>query len=110
MHKELDDNISRKHWKIIPSKSPPKWVIPIFMVWSMKIKRNTVGERKKQKARICDGGHISIEGIDYWNTYSMSLSWRTVWLMTFMALLIDWHMQSIDFVIAFPQSPIKEDI
>jgi hypothetical protein len=27
-----------------------------------------------------------------------------------MALLNDWHMQSIDFVLAFPQAPIKMDI
>ena len=36
--------------------------------------------------------------------------WNTVRLVLAVALLNDWHMQSIDFVLAFPQAPVKTNI
>ena len=58
------------------------------------------------KARLCSGGKISIEGIDYWDTYYPVVAWSTVRLMIFMALLMYWCMQSIYFVLASPQASI----
>jgi hypothetical protein len=111
MHKELNDHVDRKHWKVIPMKAVPKDKIPIPMVWSMKRKRNPIGTIIKWKARLCAGGHKSIELVDYSMTYSPVVSWNTVRLIIVMALVNnDWYMQSIDFVLAFPQAPIKTDI
>ena len=80
------------------------------MVWSMKQKQNPIREIVKRKARLCAGGHRSIKSIDYWDTYSLVVSWSTVRLMIMFAILNDWHMESINFVLAFPQAPIKTDI
>ncbi|MEM7283838.1 MAG: reverse transcriptase domain-containing protein, partial [Pseudomonadota bacterium] len=110
MYKELNDHIQRKHWKVIPMKSVPRGRVPIPMVWSMKRKRNPVGEIIKWKARLCAGGHRSVEGLDFWSTYSPVVSWSTVRLMITTALIQNWHMKSIDFVLAFPQAPVKTDI
>ena len=76
------------------------------MVWSMKRKRNPVGKIITWKVRLCAGEHKSVEGLDYWSTYSPVVSWSTLRLIITMALLQDWHMQSIDFVLAFPQAPV----
>jgi hypothetical protein len=76
----------------------------------MKRKRNPVGDILKWKARLCAGGHKSLEFVDYWNTYSPVVSWSTVRLMIVVALLNDWHTWSIDFILAFPQAPIQTDI
>jgi hypothetical protein len=111
MHKEVNDHIVRKHcWKVVPSKAVLKGKIPRPMVWSMKRKRNPIGDIIKWKARLCAGGHKSLSFVDYWCTYSPIVSWNTVRLMIVMALFNNWHMQSIDFVLAFPQAPIKTDI
>jgi hypothetical protein len=80
------------------------------MVWAMKRKRNPLGDILKWKARLCAGGHRSIENIDYWSTYSPVISWNTVRLMVIFAVLNNWHMESIDFILAYPQAPIKTDI
>ena len=106
MHKEIDDHVRRKHWKVVHKSIVPKGRIPILMVWSMKRKRNPIGEITKWKARLCAGGHRQQFGIDYWSTYSPVVSWSTVRLMIVTALLLDWHMESIDFVLAFPQAPV----
>ena len=83
---------------------------PIPMVWSMKRKRDPIGFVIKWKARLCAGGHKSKEFIDYWQTYSPVVSWNTVRLLIVLALINNWYMQSIDFVLAFPQAPVKTDI
>lgn len=110
MYKELNDHVTRKHWKVVPARSIPSHKRPLPMVWSMKRKRDPLGEIVKWKARLCAGGHRSLEHVDYWSTYSPVVSWSTVRLMIVFALLNNWHMEAIDFVLAFPQAPIKTDI
>ena len=80
------------------------------MVWSTKRKRNPVGEIIKWKARLCAGGHRSVEFVDYWDTYFPVVSWQTIRLIFTLAIVNDWHIHSIDFVLAFPQANIKADI
>ena len=110
MLKEINDHIGRKHWKVILISSIPCKRTPIPMVWSMKRKRNPIGEIIKWKVRLCAGGHWQVFGIiDYWSSYSPMVSWNTVHLMVIMALIMDWHIQSIDFVLAFPQAPVAVD-
>ena len=74
MEKELRDHINRKHWKVVPLKSIPVVKHAIPMVWSMKRKRNPIGDIVKWKTRLCAGGHWSIESIDYWDTYPSVVS------------------------------------
>ena len=80
------------------------------MLWSMKRKRNPPGEITKYKARLCVGGHKSIENVEYWATYSPVVSWSTVRLFLLLALINNWTMRSIDFVMAFPQAATKTDL
>jgi hypothetical protein len=110
MRKELDDHISRHHWKVVPRKTIPGHKRAIPMVWSMKCKRDPAGKIIKWKARLCAGGHRSIENVDYWGTYSPVVSWSTVRLAIIFALINNWHIKSIDFVLAYPQAPVKTDI
>ena len=110
MEKELMDHIERKHWKVVPMRSIPKQKKAIPMVWSMKRKRDPLGSILKWKARLCAGGHKSVEYVDYWSTYSPVVTWSSVRLMITMALINGWHVQLIDFVLPFPQAPVKTDI
>ena len=110
MYKEIEDHIKRKHWMIVPHKPVPAHKIPIPMVWSMKRKRDPIGTIIKWKARLCAGGHKSIEFVDYWSTYSPVVSWSTVRMLIILALINNWYMRSIDFVLAYPQAKVKTDI
>ena len=44
MGKELSDHVTRKHWKVVSLKDVPKTKTCLPMVWSMKRKRNLIGE------------------------------------------------------------------
>ena len=69
-----------------------------------------MGEITKWKGRLCAGGHRSVEFVDYWDTYSPVVSWQTIRLIFVLAIVNDWHIQSIDFILAYPQADVKTDI
>ena len=110
MRKELVEHITRKHWRVVPQKCVPKGRNCLPMVWSMKRKRNPLGEIIKWKARLCAGGHRSKEFVDYWDTYSPVVSWQTIRLIFTLAIINDWHIRSIDFVLAYTQAEAQTDI
>jgi hypothetical protein len=47
MHKELNDHMEQKHWKIVPLSSVLKNKFTLPMGWSMKRKRNPIREITK---------------------------------------------------------------
>ncbi|MEL6660877.1 MAG: reverse transcriptase domain-containing protein, partial [Bacteroidota bacterium] len=96
MYKEIQDHIDRKHWMVVPRSSVPNNRKLIPMVWSMKRKRDPAGSIIKWKARLCVGGHRQIHGIDYWSTYAPVVSWSTIRLIITIAVILDWHIHSID--------------
>ena len=76
----------------------------------MKQKQNPLRDNVKWKNRLCAEQNWYIKSIDYSATYSLVVSWSTVRLTIVFAILNDWHMESIGFVLVFPQSPIKTNI
>ena len=92
IHKELHDHFNRRHWKVVPTRSITSHKRAIPMVWYMKRKQNPLGDITKRKARLCAGGHQSIEYVDYWSTYSPVVSWSTVLLMLVFAMINNWHI------------------
>ena len=49
-------------------------------------------------------------GDTYWTTFAPVVSWTTVRCVFILALLLGWHMWSIDFVMAYMQANVKTDI
>ena len=49
-------------------------------------------------------------GDTYWTTFAPMVSWTTVQCIFIMALLLGWHMRSIDFIMAYTQADVKTDI
>ena len=110
MARELGQHTELKHWKVIHKFQVLKNAKPIPMVWTLRRKRDPAGEILKWKARLCAGGHHQVFGDTYWTTFAPVVSWTTVRCVFIMALLMGWHMRSIDFVIAYTQADIKTDI
>ena len=46
----------------------------------------------------------------YLNTYSPLLSCNTIRMLLFMSIMSNWYMKFIDFVLAFLQAAVKNDI
>ena len=110
MARGLGQHMELKHWKIIHKSQVPKNAKPIPMVWTLWHKWDPAGEILKWKARLCTGGHCQVFGDTYWTTFAPVVSWTTVRCIFIMALLLGWHMRSIDFVVAYTQADVKTDI
>ena len=110
MKKESNDHISRKHWKVIPAKCVPYHKRCLPMAWLIKRKRNHVGDVIKWKVRLCANGHCSAEFADCWDTYSPTVLWQTIRLVFILAIINNWYIRSINFVLDFPQAKVQTDI
>ena len=110
MARELGQHTELKHWRVIHKSQVPKNAKPIPMVWTLRRKRDPAGEILKWKARLCAGGHRQVFGDTCWTTFAPVVSWTTVRCVFIMALLMGWHMRSIDFVMAYTQADVKTDI
>ena len=110
MARELEQHTELKHWKIIHKSQVPRNAKPIPMVWTLRCKRDPAGEILKWKAHLCAGGHRQVFGDTYWTTFAPVVSWTTVRCVFILALLLGWHMRSIDFVMAYTQADVKTDI
>ena len=107
---ELSQHTKLKHWKIIHKSQVPKTAKPLAMVWTLRRKRDPAGEILKWKAHLCAGGHRQVFGDTYWMMFATVVLWTTVQCVFILALLLGWHMRSIDFVMAYTQADIKTDI
>ena len=110
MAQRLGQHTELKHWKIIHKSQVLKNAKPIPMVWTLQHKWDPAGEILKWKAHLCAGGHCQVFGDTYWTTFAHVVSWTTAWCIFIMALLLGWHMRSIEFVMAYTQADMKIDI
>ena len=110
MARELEQHTELKHWNIIHKSQVPKITKPIPIVWTLRRKRDPAGQILKWKARLCTRGHRQVFGDTYWTTFAPVVSWTTVRCVFIMALLLEWHMTSIDFVRAYTQADVETDI
>ena len=79
-------------------------------VWSMKRKRNPLGQVIKCKARLCAHGGQTQEGIHYTNTFAPVVTWTTIRFLLILSLINGWHTRQIDFVMAYPQAKVSHDV
>ena len=107
MARELEQHTELKHWKIIHKSQLPQNAKHISMVWTLPRIRDPAGEILKWKAHRCAGGHRQVFGDTYWTTFAPVVSWTTVRCVFTLALLLGWHMRSIDFVMAYTHADVK---
>ena len=110
MQKEIHDHESRNHWTILPRSALPQGTKTIMSIWSFKRKHFPDGRIMKHKSRLCAHGGMQKWGVDYWETYSPVVNWVSVRLLFALCMIHDLESRSIDFVLAFPQADLKEDI
>ncbi len=110
MKKELKDHTEREHWEVVPRSDMPSGQRAIKSIWSFKRKRLPDGSLLKHKARLCAHGGMQTWGENYWETYSPVVNMLTVRLLLLICKIHKLHSKSVDFVLAFPQADLEEDI
>ena len=78
--------------------------------WAFKIKRFPDGLIRKLKARFCVRGDQQIEGVDFFDTFAPVVQWSTVRMLLVLSLTLGLATKQVDYVSAFCQALISEDI
>ena len=45
--------------------------------------------------------------MNYYDTYTPAITWFAICLLIVFGILFSWSLQQVDFVMAYPQAPIK---
>ncbi len=99
------------HWQLIPCTEVPEGMEIVPSVWAMQHKQDlTTGKVTKHKARFNLHGGKQEFGTNYYKTYAPVVTWFAIQLLIVFGILFDWSLRQVDFVMAYPQAPIKMDM
>ncbi len=94
------------HIKLVPNDVQ---IVP--SVWSLWRKRNlTTNKITKHKARLNLHGGKQIYGMNYYETYAPVVTWFAIRLMIIFGIIFQCSLRQVDFIMVYPQAPIKMDI
>jgi hypothetical protein len=109
--KEVNGHINNDHWKLIPCTEVPKGTKVVASVWAMQRKQDLMtGRVTKHKAMLNLHGWKQEFGTNYYETYAPVVTWFTIQLLIVFGILFHWALCQGDFVMAYPQAPIKMDM
>jgi hypothetical protein len=109
--KEVNGHVDCKNWSLKERSKVPEDVQIVPSVWSMQRKRDlTTNEIKSHKARLNRHGEKQIYGMNYFETYTPVVTLFAIRLMIIYGIIFCWALCLVDFVMAYPQAPIKMDI
>ena len=86
------------------------WMNVIQSTWALRIKRFPDGLVRKLKSRLCVRGDQQVEGVDFFETFAPVVQWSTVRIMFILSLQLGLASMQVDYVSAFCQAPIEEDV
>jgi hypothetical protein len=78
--------------------------------WVFKVKRNEKNEIIRYKARLVIQGFRQVEGVDYWDTFSPTVSTKTIKWLIALATEHDWEIKQMDFDTAFLNATLEEEV
>ncbi|GAA0158004.1 transmembrane signal receptor [Lithospermum erythrorhizon] len=83
---------------------------PIGCKWVYKVKCKPTWEVDKHKARLVANGYNQIEGIDYFDNFSLVAKTVTVRMVLAIVVAKSWHLHQLDINNAFLDGYLDEDI
>ena len=103
--------LEKDTWEIFSRNEVPHGDEVLDSVWAMRRKRNlTTNEITKYKARLNVHGGMQTYGLNYLETYAPVVTWFSTRLLIITALLQNWSIRQVDFVMAYTQAPIENDM
>jgi len=70
------------------------------------------GKKKEDRhgARISVNGGQQQYGVNYWETFSLVVAWRSIRLILTLSIIHEWHTRQNDFVLVYPQVELEGEI
>ncbi|RYP61962.1 hypothetical protein DL771_009936 [Monosporascus sp. 5C6A] len=107
---EIKENLSRGTFKFISPDSDRAHGHLVDAKWVLRKKYTSTGKLDKYKARICARGFTQRKDIDY-NEIAANTARAVYWkILMALAAYLGWHIIQIDFITAYLNRNLKEDI
>ena len=106
MKREMNSQIENKTWLLV-KREPGMKVLPCS--WVYTIKTDAEGQ-KTYKSRLVIGGNHQTFGLDYNETFAPVVKYTTVRLALAIATYLNWEVHQMDFVTAFLNASVDEQI
>jgi Reverse transcriptase (RNA-dependent DNA polymerase) len=111
MEHEIKQHNNNHNWVPVKRSMVPSTSRVLPSVWSMRRKRDlTTGEVWKYKARLNVDGSRKQKGIYFEETFAPVASWSSIRLILLLASINNWRTHQLDFVQAFPQAPVENEL
>ena len=110
MKQEIDRLIEYDIFDVVDINTIPKHTKILRAIWSHRRKTTPSGEIYKYKSRICADGSQLEKGIDFDETFSPVVAWSTVRLLLILAITKGLKMRQVDYIQAFTQAELDDDV
>ncbi|CAM8975411.1 unnamed protein product [Rhodiola kirilowii] len=108
MIEEIQSMHGNNTWKLVPR---PADVKPLACKWIYRITEgNSSTDPPRFKARLVAKGFHQSEGIDFNETFSPVVKYKTLRFLIAMTNVFDWHIEQIDVKTAFLHGDLLETI
>ena len=108
MHLELDKLESINAWILVPWEKVVATGQKILeSMWVFKCKRYPDGSVKKLEARLDAQGDQQIEGVDYFDSFSLVVQSSTIRLLLILSIILNLETVQLDVILAFVQVPAE---
>lgn len=105
MQKEIAELKAKDTWKVVPqSDTQGKNILP--PTWAFKKKCYPDGRARKHKAWFCCRGNHQLEGVHYFEMYTLTIGWSMIRLLLTLTLADGWETRQVDYTNAFAQADI----
>jgi hypothetical protein len=109
--KEVNGHVDSNNWTLQKQSNFPEDIQIVPSVWSLRrIRDLTTNKVKSHKARLNLHGGKQVYRMNYFETYAPIVTWFAIRLMIIFGIIFCWALRQVDFVMAYPQAPIKMDI
>ncbi len=105
---EVNGHVNNNHWQLTKRSEVPPDMEIVSSVRSLRCKRDiTTNKIKKSKARLNLHRDKQVFGLNYYKTYAPVVTWFSIRLFIVMEIIFSWALKQVDFIMAYPQAPIK---
>ncbi len=109
--KEVNEHVDSNNWTLHKWSKVTEDVQIVPSVWSLWHKHDlTTNKVNSHKARLNLHGRKQVYGMNYFEIYAPVVTWFAIRLMIIFWIIFCWALPQVDFVMAYPQTPIKMDI
>ena len=108
MQRELTSLNNANTWSIVQRPRDSN-VNVMGCTWVLKKKRNKDGSIAEYKARLVAQGFTQRYGVDYFDTYSPTLRFKSLNIVLSMVASMDYELRQMDVVSAFLHATMKEE-